>query len=231
MRRRVRYVVAMTAVALLLGGSSTFGTVELALQTPPVLAKGRWHVPVREMCEWMGASVAWNSRPAGVTVTYRGRSHSWDAASGGLLIRRGRSFLPARTFLVTLGFRVEYRGDLRAFEFGDDEVGDILPVGWRLPRVPRGLSQDGREVWRLLVRPGHPWAITGLISQPANLRIAGRWAAADLHALNAAADDPVKALLEKRDGEWRITALGPGLGADRNYGIPERVRRRLGLWG
>jgi hypothetical protein len=201
----------------------------LMLQTPPLQFEGEWYVPVREFCRWLRADITLPSNMGSLTVTWRGKSHTWTKESGGLAFHDGKGFVSIREFGEAFGEPVKVRQGEDVVDFGNpgSTTYTAIPVGWEKPTPPKGMTLAERGVWQRLVRSR--LGVAGMVSEPADVRIAGRWASANLRPLNTVTDDAL-VLLEKRSGRWRVITLGTAVGADgRNYGIPAATRKKLGL--
>jgi hypothetical protein len=203
---------------------------DLALLTPPIEVNGEWYVPAREFREWLRAGMTLAGDMSSLTIAWRGKSRTWTRQSGRLVFRAGNAFLPIQDIGQAFGQRVSLRADGRVMDFGTPGKGRVyaaIPVGWRNPVRPKGLSADEMEIWWRLLRP-----YAGPVNakcEPYDIRVVGPWAAAKIHPLNVVTDDAL-VLLAGRWGVWRIIAVGTDLPAgSRNYGIPAEARKKLGL--
>jgi hypothetical protein len=202
----------------------------LALLTPPLEVRGEWYVPARQFREWLRAGMTLPDDMSSLTLTWRGKSHTWTRDSGRLVFRAGTAFLPIQDIGEAFGERVSLRADGRVIDFGMPEKGRVyaaIPVGWRNPVRPKGLSPDEMDIWWRLLRPNTRSG--NVLCEPYNIRVVGQWAAAKIHPLNTVTDDAL-VLLERRPAGWTILILGTDIPASgRNYGIPAEARKKLGL--
>ena len=197
------------------------------LLLPPLKVRGEWYVPAREFCVWLRAGVTMPRDGSALTIGWRHRSHTWTRASGRLQFRAGVAYVPIGDIGKAFGEPVGVRADGHVVDFGKPGGSPCaaIPVGWSKPAPPRGLSPDALAIWRRLLRPD-PWS--ALLCEPRRIRIAGRWAAAKVHPLNAVTDD-AEVILDGRWGAWRIVSMGTEPAA-KGLGIPADVRRKLGVW-
>ncbi len=227
MQPRLRNLLVCISV-LLLATASVGHSQELALQRPPVKIGNHWYLPAREIAVWMGAAIEWNGKSRSVSMSYEGERCSWSATSGALVLREQHAFISARDLAKAFNLSANIRAGANIMEFGNDQRNDLIPLGWSLPKMPRGLTRDQRSIWQVLVRPGPEFAVRGIIDRPSRIRVVDRWAVAKVVPLNTYTDTAV-AVLRKDNGTWRILDLGTAVGSDgSNYGIPAWARARLG---
>jgi hypothetical protein len=203
----------------------------LFLTRAPFLKDSRVFVPARELCEWLGATIQWESGRSAITVAWRGQRREWSRQSGAVLIRGGAAYLRLRDAADAFGERLSWRKNEAIADFGTpgEDLYTAIPVGWKRPGRPAGLSADQKMIWHWLSRPRSKRVVPGVIVEVRDVHVVDRWARVGIHPLNCVTDD-AEVLLEKREGTWRILAGGTDICSDgRNYGIPIRVRRRLGV--
>jgi len=203
---------------------------DLLLLTPPLKVRGEWYVPARQFREWLRAHMTLSGDMSSLGITWRGKSHTWTRKSGRLVFHAGTAFIPIRDVGQAFGERMSLRADGRVIDFGTfgkSRPCAAIPVGWRNPVPPKGLSRDQMQIWRRLLRPN---TRSGNVKwEPYDIRVAGRWAAAKIHPLNTVTDD-ARVLLDGHSGAWRVIAVGTDIPADgRNFGIPAAARKKLGL--
>lgn len=201
---------------------------DIALLTPPMEVGGEWYVPVRQFCQWLRAGLTLSGDMSSLTVTWRGKAHTWTRASGRLVFHAGTGFIPIEDIGQAFGERVSLRANERVIDFGTSGEGCVyaaIPVGWQHPVPPEDLSPDEMQIWRRLLRPEER---SGLLCEPYRIKVVGRWAAAMVHPLNAVTDD-AEVLLDRRRGAWRIISMGT-VPAAKSLGIPADVRQKLGVW-
>jgi len=194
---------------------------------PPFLREGRVYVPAGQFCAWLGAGLAWRTHEGVLQAHWRGRTVVFSRSNRDVVIHKGLPFLRLRTFAQAYDIRLTWWQNRNVVDFGDPltPLYAAIPVGWKEPVLPSGLGPAQKEIWRLLTTPKtkrEKWKV-----QPRNIRVVGRWAAAEIHPLNFVTDDAL-VLLERRKGSWEVITSGTDLGG-RNWGIPAKVRRQLGL--
>ena len=225
----VRVSVIM-GVFVLSGAVPASAREPLLFTIPPFVSHGAVYVPARQFCQWLGADLRWLPEHRAARVRWQGQYKLLREEDGALAIRRDVGFLRLRDLTEAYGVPLRWHGGQIPFV----EVGEYrsphftsIPVGWRWPAVPSGLTRDQRQIWRLLSRPGTPNKRDR--SEAHDIRVVGRWASARVHPLNFVTDD-LCVILVKRAGAWRVIGSGTDL-SGRNYGIPARVRPQLQVPG
>jgi len=123
-----------TTVLILFIGSSKMLTGDgkvITLDSPPIIVESRTLVPIRAIVEELGGSVAWNNAERKVTVTLGSTTiELWidkpqARVNGNLvwidpsnhkvapLIKNGRTMIPLRFVVETLGAKLDWDGSLR----------------------------------------------------------------------------------------------------------------------
>jgi len=227
-RTAMRFAPAIVILALGLS-ATTCAARQLMFTRPPFIAQGHAYVPARELCAWLGAAVRWDGESQTIHVTWRGQEQKWSARSGIVRLRGDKAYLGIRALADAFGEPIRWRPRYRIVDFGDHPRSTYaaIPVGWKPARMTQGLSPDGREIWQLLAPLGDP-EDKGRCDVR-DIRVVERWARVCVHPLNFVTDD-LTVLLEKREGQWRVSASGTDLFSEgRNFGIPACARRKLGL--
>ena len=219
-----RWLVTGIVLAAALAAPARAGCSQLILPQPPLLQQGRMYVPARPFCRWLGVGLQWQGSGQPLQVTGQGR-RLLLARGEGFLARRGRSFLHLRSVAAAYGLGLDWRQDHRyaMLTMPGARRREFIPI-WREPRLPPGLGPQRRQIWRLLA--DRQFGVGRV--EPSHIRIVGRWASATLHPLNFITDD-CQVLLERRRGAWQVLTSGTWFGT-RNWGVPRKVRSRLGLW-
>ena len=218
-------MLATTGVVLASSRESLLFTI------PPFTYNGAVYVPARQFCNWLGAEIEWLSDRQGVRVTWRGQEKVWKHDDGDLILRKGRIFLQLRAFAEAYKIPLTWqRGALPFVELDEckSSIHASIPVGWHEAAMPKGLTDNQQQIWRLLSRPRTISKRDRLEAR--DIRVVRGWARASVHPLNFVTDD-LCVILEKRAGTWRVLGSGTDFSPERNFGIPAYIRRQLGVPG